>query len=58
MLNTKYKKLCLVKCIKDGEGLTVGKEYKVYCSIPRSIMVYNNYDIICWYNINYFERVK
>lgn len=58
MLNTKYKKLCLVKCVNDGLGITVGKEYKVYSSLPHSIMIANDHDIIRWYNKNYFERVK
>lgn len=58
MLNTKYKKLCLVKCIKEGRGITVGKVYRVTSSIPHSIMINNDYDIYSWYNKKYFERMK
>lgn len=58
MLNTKYKKLCLVKCINSGQGITIGKTYKVFSEIPHSLLIRNDYDIISWYGKKYFERVK
>lgn len=58
MSNTKYKKLCLVKCVIKGQGITIGNSYKVFSEIPHSLLIRNDYDIITWYGKKYFKEVK
>lgn len=59
MLNIKFKKSCLVRCVfKYAPGLTYGKLYNVVDRIPNGICVYNNFRLKYYYNEKYFEEVK
>lgn len=58
MLNIKFKKSCLVKCVKVDLGISLNKVYKVVESNPFSVCIYNNFGIKYWYNEKYFEEVK
>lgn len=58
MLNIKFKKSCLVRCVKDDLGISLNKIYKVIESNPFSICIYNDYGIKFWYNKKYFREEK
>lgn len=58
MLNTKFKRLCLVKCTKSTVGISLGKYYKRCGITPFSVCVINDYGIEYWYNEKYFREVK
>lgn len=59
MLNTKSKKLCLVKCKVLGvRGIRPSVKYKVIDYDHRLICIYNDYGLSYWYNREYFEEVK
>ncbi len=58
MLNTKYKRLCLVK-IKKGRkltGLSENRCYKVIQEENNSLLIYNDKGFYMWYNKKCFER--
>lgn len=58
MLNIRYKKLCLVKCVVEMVGITLNKEYKVLARVGNNIQIKNDYGLYFWYNKKFFERVK
>ena len=58
MLNTKYRRLCLVKCIqKNVGGITLNKIYRVIETSPKGVCIYNNYGMKYWYSREYFKEV-
>lgn len=55
MLNTKYKKLCLIKCIKPFKGLTLNKTYRVIQKNDTSYSIINDYGFNNWYSKRLFK---
>lgn len=55
MLNTRYKKSCLVKCIKPFKGLTLNKVYRVIQKNETSYSVINDYGFNNWYSKKLFK---
>lgn len=58
MLNTKSKKLCLVKSNVEIKGLTKDKVYKVISKTFNCICIYNDLGIKFYYNKRYFREVR